>query len=197
MKNNLRIARLQSSEISPYISELAKLRITVFREFPYLYDGDMEYEKKYLQTYIDSPHSVLILAFDGEKIIGASTALPLKDADEHFKKIFIEKNYNIDEIFYFGESVLLKEYRGTGIGKQFFQHREAAAREYGNKIAVFCGVARPDHHPLKPTDWFPLDEFWKRMGFIKHPELTTTYVWKDINEKSESEKPMVFWIKNL
>ncbi len=32
--------RLSGSQIAPYIDELAQLRITVFREFPYLYDGD-------------------------------------------------------------------------------------------------------------------------------------------------------------
>jgi len=41
-----------------------------------LVDGDYDYEKKYLQLYIDTPESVIVLAFDGDKVVGASTAIP-------------------------------------------------------------------------------------------------------------------------
>jgi len=48
-------------------------------EYTYLYDGDYDHEKKYLQTYIDTPESVIVLAFDGDKVVGTSTALPMND----------------------------------------------------------------------------------------------------------------------
>lgn len=37
MSERLRIQRLSGGHINAYLSELARLRITVFREFPYLY----------------------------------------------------------------------------------------------------------------------------------------------------------------
>ena len=37
---------------------LAAQRIRVFREFPYLYDGDVGYEREYLATYVHSPRSL-------------------------------------------------------------------------------------------------------------------------------------------
>ena len=39
----------------------------------------MTMKKKYLQTYIDTPESVIVLAFDDDKVVGTSTALPMND----------------------------------------------------------------------------------------------------------------------
>ena len=66
-------------EAASHAADLARLRIAVFREYPYLYDGDMAYEKYYIQQYVQSPGSVIVLAMDGDTIVGASTALPLAD----------------------------------------------------------------------------------------------------------------------
>ena len=67
------------SDLARYIPELAQLRIRVFRDFPYLYEGDLDYERRYLETYTRSPGSVIVLVFDGNDIVGASTGLPLSD----------------------------------------------------------------------------------------------------------------------
>jgi len=34
--------------------DLARLRIAVFQDFPYLYEGTVDYEKTYLQTYANA-----------------------------------------------------------------------------------------------------------------------------------------------
>ena len=65
MENTLNIIYLRGQAIAPYIDDLAQLRITVFREFPYLYDGTTEYEARYLQTYLNSVDSIAVLALDG------------------------------------------------------------------------------------------------------------------------------------
>ena len=51
--------RVIGAAIAPHVPDLARLRIEVFREFPYLYDGAEDYERKYLQTYINSPRSLM------------------------------------------------------------------------------------------------------------------------------------------
>lgn len=196
MTKNIRIERLSGDKLVKYIPELARLRIEVFRDFPYLYDGDYGYEEKYLQTYIDCPESVIVLAFDGDKIIGASTAIPLKYETDEVKKPFIENGYHPDEVFYCGESVLDKAYRGLGIGVRFFQEREAHAEELGGfKHICFCCVERPADHPRRPADYVPLDKFWNKRGYFKHPELKTRYCWKDLDDSEETPKPMTFWLK--
>lgn len=197
MPKNIHIKRRSGNALIPYIPELARLRIEVFHDFPYLYDGNLDYEKKYLQTYIDNPESVIVLALDDDKVVGASTALPMKYETDELKKPFVEQGYDLDEVFYCSESVLAKNYRGLGIGVRFFEEREAHAADLGGfRHITFCCVERPADHPRRPTDYVPLDKFWNKRGYFKHPELTATYVWKDLDDTEETPKPMTFWLKD-
>lgn len=197
MDKSLYIKTISGKEIASFIPALAKLRITVFREFPYLYDGSLEYEEDYLQTYVQSEESVAVLVFDDDKIVGASTALPMGDETEEFKAPFLN-GYNPEKIFYCGESVLLQKYRGRGIYSRFFDERENHAKRLNRfQWICFCAVVRENNHPLRPDDYQPLDSVWQKFGYQKHPELTTFYSWKDVGEKNESKKKMVFWLKRL
>ena len=194
----LKLERLSGDKLNHYIPELAQLRIRVFRDWPYLYDGDLAYEEKYLKTYIEAPDSVIVLAFDGGKVVGASTGIPLKHETDEVKAPFIAAGYDVDRIFYCGESVLLPDYRGQGAGVAFFEHREAHALEIGGfEYSCFCGVQRPDDHPRRPAGYVPLDSFWRKRGYEKYPDLNTTFSWKELDENVESPKPMTFWMKKL
>lgn len=194
----MKVKSFHGEEIRELIPELAKLRIEVFRDFPYLYEGSLDYEKEYLKIYPESPRSVLVAVFDEqEDLVGASTGMPLSNEADYVQEPFIKAGYNVDDIFYFAESVLLKGFRGLGLGHRFFEGREETARKFGYKIAAFCAVIRPEDHPAKPIGHHPLDEFWEKRGFTKHPELQSEFSWPDIGEKGESKKRMVYWLKNL
>ena len=194
----LTFQRLSGAALHGYIPELARLRMRVFRDFPYLYEGDAQYEARYLQTYIEAPHSVIVLAFDGGQVVGASTGLPLIHETPEVQQPFREAGYEVEAIFYCGESVLLAEYRGQGAGVAFFEQREAHAREIGGmKYSCFCGVERPVTHPARPAHYQTLDQFWRRRGYERRPELATHFSWKDIGDAHESLKPMTFWMKSL
>ena len=62
MNSNVEIRRVSGRALPDYLEDVARLRIEVFRDFPYLYDGTVEYEEKYLQrrgTGLDSrPHGL-------------------------------------------------------------------------------------------------------------------------------------------
>lgn len=194
----LRLERLSGDKLNHFIPELAQLRIQVFRDWPYLYDGDLAYEEKYLKTYIEAPDSVIVLAFDGDNVVGASTGIPLQHETDEVKAPFIAAGYDVSKIFYCGESVLLSEYRGQGAGVAFFDHREAHAEAIGEfNYSCFCGVQRPAEHPRRPPDYVPLDDFWRKRGYEKYPELNTTFSWKELDEHDESPKPMTFWMKRI
>ncbi len=198
MINSLSIQTLYGEQLKPYLSELAGLRIRVFKEYPYLYDGTIEYEEKYLETYINSTKSIAIVVLDGKRIVGVSTGLPITDETAEFVQPFLKAGINPDSVYYCGESILMPEYRGQGIYSVFINGREEHARKLGGyKTICFCAVSRPVDHPLRPKDYVPLDDIWKKYGYKKRPDLYTTYRWKDINEQQESDKKMVFWIKEL
>ncbi len=192
------IKHLCGPELEPWVPDVARLRITVFRDFPYLYDGTTEYEEKYLKTYLESPESVIILALDGDQVVVASTGLPMHDETAEFQKPFIDHGHDPAKIFYCAESVLLKEYRGKGLYKAFFTGREDHARRLGRfDWCTFCCVQRQSDHPLRPHDYVPLDAVWTRFGYVKHPELRASYDWKDVDQPQETAHEMVFWMKPL
>lgn len=198
MNATLKIQPYLGEEIKPYLHEIAKLRIAVFHEFPYLYEGDLTYEEKYLKKFSSCPDSIAVLVFDGNKIVGASTGIPLENEAESVKQPFIEKGLNPADFYYFSESILQKPYRKFGIGHQFFEFRENHVKNLKKfKNICFCSVMRPDDHPMKPADHFPKDRFWEKRGFKKHPELISYLSWKDIGNQTETEKPMIFWIKEF
>lgn len=196
MARSIRVERLTGAAILDRLDDLSRLRIEVFRDWPYLYEGDMGYEQRYLRAYADSPDAVLVAAFDGDKAIGASTAMPMAEALKECIEPFARSGYDLRTLFYFGESVLLKPYRGLGLGVRFFEEREAAARKHpGVMYTTFCGVERPADHPLRPRDDVPLDRFWQNRGYTKHPGLVAHISWRDIGEDAETPKPLVFWMK--
>lgn len=198
MQNSLSIKTVTGPALKPYIINLARLRIEVFREFPYLYDGSLDYETSHLNTYLQSDRSIAVLVFDDGSLVGASTGLPMEDEKEVFKQPFLEKGYDLANIFYCGESILKKEYRGRGIYSWFFEERESHAKRLGGfQWISFCAVQRPADHPLRPDEYQPLDPIWQKYGYNKHPELTTTHRWQDIDKESESDKTMVFWMKEI
>ncbi|WP_136254267.1 GNAT family N-acetyltransferase [Onishia niordana] len=195
--NDITLTTCQGQSIAPYLEDLARLRIRVFRDFPYLYDGDFTYEAEYLSRYAECPQSLFVLAFDGEALVGAATAMPLSAEMDEFRAPFIESDYPLDSIFYYGESVLLADYRGMGIGKAFMEAREDHALRQGFTTVAFCAVEREANHPLRPADYRPLHEFWQGRGYQRIPSLATTFAWKDIDAAEETHKTLVFWVKEL
>jgi len=197
MKTPLHLLDLRGADLDPWLEKLGRLRIQVFREYPYLYDGTEAYEQEYLKTYQKSARCLLVLVVDDDQsVVGATTCLPLEDECEEFRAPFSGQQIAIDEICYFGESILLPELRGQGLGKEFMRRREAHARSLGLKSAAFCAVDRPDDHPQRPPDYRPLDDFWRSQGFEKREDFRASFPWKEIGEEHESHKTLTFWMKS-
>jgi len=194
----LAIRTARGTGLLPYVPALARLRITVFRDWPYLYEGDQAYEEQYLATYAESPRAAVVLALDGEDVVGASTCLPLTDETDNVQAPFRQAGIAPDRVFYFGESVLLRRYRGAGAGVRFFEEREAHARAVSAcDFAAFCAVQRPADHPMKPEDAVPLDGFWRKRGFTPTPQLSCIMDWKEVGATEETPHRLAFWMKSL
>ncbi|MAZ17029.1 MAG: GNAT family N-acetyltransferase [Ahrensia sp.] len=188
---------LTGEEVSARFEDMARLRIAVFRAFPYLYDGDMDYERRYLETYAAAPGAFVCGAFDRDDLVGMATASPLSQHKAEFAEPFETRGLDVDDFFYFGESVLLPAYRGQGVGVRFFEEREAEARRQGLSNCIFSAVIRRADHPLRPADYAPLDAFWRKRGYERIDGLRTAYAWKDIGEPEETDKPMEYWMRDL
>lgn len=195
---SVRVAPLTGPRLADGIEALAHLRMSVFRDWPYLYDGSLDYEQEYLAKFSRAQGAVIVAAFDGDEIVGAATGSPMVGHADEFAEPFRQRGYDISSIFYCGESVLLPAYRGHGVGHAFFDHREAHAQALGGFTHVsFCAVVRPDDHPLKPANYVPLDAFWMRRGYGRVSGLMASFPWKDIDQPDKTYKPMQFWMKAL
>lgn len=186
---------LTGSEIAAALDDLARLRIAVFATWPYLYDGEAGYEAAYLNEFARSDRAVLVAAFDGPRIVGAATAAPMRHQKAAFRQPFDDRGIDIEHLFYFGESVLLPDYRGQGIGHAFFDQREAQARACGADAACFAAVVRADDHPRRPAGHVPLNAFWSKRGYAPIPGMVTQLAWKEHGETHESDKPMQVWFR--
>ncbi|GAB3164380.1 GNAT family N-acetyltransferase [Telluribacter humicola] len=197
-KESLHYITKEGRAIAELFDPLAELRIAVFRDFPYLYEGSAEYEKTYLQTYVKSEQSMLFGVYDGAKMVGATTCLPLRDEMPELQAPFIESGYDLDRIIYFGESLLLPEYRGLGLGHRFFDEREAHAQRLAlYRTTCFCAVERDEHHPDRPVSYRSNDSFWQKRGYRKVPSLQATLDWPDIGKSESTPKTMTFWLRDL
>ncbi len=195
--DQIRITTHTAKAARPFLGEIARLRIAVFREFPYLYEGSLEYEMNYLEEYVSSERSLIVLAEFGDQIVGASTGIPLTESDEDFCKPVAAAGIDVRDVFYFGESVLLPEFRGRGIGHQFFDQREMHAAKLGFRSAGFFSVIRADSHPLKPAGYRPHDRFWQKRGYARQDKIIARFPWKQVGETHDSYHELVFWLRQL
>ncbi len=176
---------------------LARLRIGVFADFPYLYSGTEGYEQKYLRAFAAARDAFIIAAEDDGEIIGCATGSAIDDHHAEFAAPLADAGYDLPSTFYFGESVLKPEYRGRGLGHAFFDAREAHAQERGYARACFCGVDRPADHPRRPEGYSPLDSFWQKRGYRKLPSVTTRFTWPTEPGGPDLPHPMTYWMRQF
>lgn len=194
----MQIRTYVGSDVLPHLPAVAALRIAVFRDWPYLYDGDATYEAKYLATYAASRDSLFVLAFDGEQVVGASTGVPLAHEGEAFTRPFAERGIDSARVFYFGESVLLRAYRGRGLGHRFFDAREEFARSQDRfGWTAFAAVDRDPDDARRPPEHHGNEEFWAKRGYARQPGMTMHLAWKEIGRDAELAHALTFWLRPL
>ena len=195
MLTDIHVRSFTGSGLKPYLHSVAKLRMEVFREYPYFEEPDLEREVQTLRKIFSHRESIGVLIMDNTTIVGASIGYPLALEDSSLLKPFKERRVDINTYYTFGDSVLLKAYRGRGIGHHFFDAREAHVSQY-KKYKQICFFV-PEHTETAPKDYIPLADFWRKRGYVPHPEMKGFLSWKTVGEAHATEKQMVYWLKEL
>ena len=179
------------------LREVAALRIEILREYPYLYAGDPEAERKYLLDFAATTSSAIVGAFDGERLVGAATGVSLAFEKAAWKAPFIERRIPADQVFYFGESVLQPSYRGLGVGTRFFELREEEARRQGARLCAFLAVVRPEDDRQRGVDRAGVETYWRALGYAPLPEAIAELEWREVGADHETPHKMQYWTREL
>ena len=171
------------------------MRLTIFREYPYLYEGILEDELSYVSHYAE--HGMVLIAQDGEKVIGAVTGMSLGLEEEYFQKPFKTAGLDPHQYFYIGELLLQSPYRGKRLGSQLLQQIEQEICKTGQYRYLCCAtVVRPANHPLRPETFFPIEPFCQRHGYGLLDRVTVQIPW----QQTDGTRPLntlQFWVKQL
>lgn len=192
----IKIASLK--EIENYIDVIANLRITIFKEYPYLYNGDFTYEQKYLKKFLQTPDSLICVAYDEGQIVGAITALPLMYEEELVKEPFLNQDIPLNTIFYYSEALILEKYRKKGIGIKMFkvvEEKIISMEKY--TYFTFAAIERSESHPQKPKEYQSPYPFFRKIGFQQRKDLVCHMSWKEIDKTQESIQSLYFWTKEM
>ncbi|WP_201305991.1 GNAT family N-acetyltransferase [Roseomonas harenae] len=192
-----RIETVTAGALQPHLGTVARLRAIVFRDWPYLYEAQEGYEAGYLRSYAESPGAAVILALAGEEPVGAATCQPMVEAGRAVLEAAAKVGMDPATTCYFGESVLLPEWRGRGIGVAFFAAREAHARSLGLRRAAFCAVRRAPSDPRRPAGHEPLDAFWRKRGYVPVPGMAAHMMWREVGSEAEMPHILDFWARDL
>lgn len=188
---------LTGPAIADALDDLALLRLDIFPEYPYLYQGRKDDELTYLNTYAEVPDGCVILARDGFTVIGAATGMPLIHEDAQVVDAFSGTALPLNEVYYVGELLFCTAYRNGGLGRKLLDRLESHIRSLGRYHTLTCAtVERPDDHPLRPRDYIPISRFLARTGFVRLPGVTSHFIWRETDGVKRSH-PMQFWNKEL
>lgn len=188
---------LTGATIADGLNDMATLRLDIFEEYPYLYQGDREDELNYLSTYADAPDACAILAYDGSSIIGAATGMPIIHEAEQMRDAFAGTTLPFNEIYFVGELLFRPAYRNCGLGRKLLGRLESHIRSLDSYHKLTCAtVERPDDHPLRPRNFIPITRFLARTGFVRLPGVSTHFRWRE-TDGIKRDHCMQFWSKEL
>jgi hypothetical protein len=195
-QSDIQIQVLKGREVEPYVNDISRLRIILFREYPYLYEPDEEVDRGLVRLYT-TEYAIVVIAKDGEKMIGAMTGVPLNAVPARFLELFSTNQIDSAGIFYLGDALIEEKYRGGRLAFKMYNAFEKAVQAEGRyrQIAVIQ-ANKPKDDPKRPANYVPLVNCGNR-GYVEHPELTIMTPWRAVGDVVETNHSVTFWLKPL
>ncbi len=192
---------LVGNELQNILPFMAQQRMAVFRDYPYLYEGNPNVEHEYLKWFASLPHSSVIMAYLDGKPIGWISGTGFADFDVHFKgsnELLKKNGYDSRKFYYIPEAIIVSEHRDTLLLEEL--HTLIAKHAKTLHYSALC-FAEESHeqHPLKPADYKGLEELYRVAGYTP-TQMIITFSWLTIQADGsvkDEEHELCYWIKEL
>lgn len=197
LMTDIHVRSFSGMGIRPYIHSIAKLRCEILKDYPYFEEPNPHRETAFLKTLSSCQEAIGVLIFDNTTLVGVSFGYPFSLENEALYLPLVEKGWDVTSCYFFGESTLLKPYRGRGIGHHFFDARESFVSQcHRFKRICFCAPTSLESTEGRPSDFVPMHDFWRKRGYIHHPEMQVVIHKKKVEEYL-NETTLNFWIKEV
>ncbi len=197
---NIDIKMLHGNEITKGADLIAQMRLIEFKNFPYLYAGTMDAERKYLSSYAKDKKSIFTLAYCDHELAGIATGIPLLSNANILpgvQELFEQHGLKPQDYYYVGELIVLDKYRNQHIGSNLLLAQSRYVQSLNYKSLCLMTVEREDNHPLKPENYHSTDRLWQKLGYTK-TTMQMRFKWPTITADGsimEMEHRLSFWIK--
>lgn len=187
-------------QCSSMLDTVSQLRMEAFKEYPYLYEGDKDYESHYTNIYTQEQAIVVKAIVDGN-LAGIITGIPLVEDAKNFPEeteIFMQHNFDPNGFYYIGEVIVLSQHKLKNIGTQLFKKLEQQAYEWGYRNFCLVTIEHEKNHPLRPLDYQDSDSFFQKLGYVK-TEIKIPAKYPTIcadGSVREIQNILAFWIKH-
>jgi len=199
--DNYTLKLVTGSEQKQLISFIAQQRISSYREYPYLYEGNIEEETVYLSWLVALPHSAIAVAYLGSEPVGFVSGASCVDFDEHFKgsiDIFKKAGLLPEAYYYFTDVIVAPEHRGHALGARLFGLIEQHAQSLGYSAGC-CVTESHETHPLKPAHYKSIDSLLSNLAY-KRSSMAIHFNWLTRQVHGDSiaqEHILTYWLKSF
>ncbi len=184
-----------------FAQALARLRLSYFAHFPYLYKGTEAEELAHSVPFFTCPRAYVTLLLEdtphGEHIAGIATHQPLADAWDGLHEPFLRNGLDINAFYYYSEGIVEHAHQQKGIGRLFQHSVEESARTLHILKLTAMTVYREDAHPLRPRNYVSFSEYMKKFQYRRMSEMDIEITWPTMPHGAEEGHVLHFWEKDV
>ena len=179
----LHLEKFQGTAIEPHNEEIISIVNRVFYDYPYRYDGKSEGYTESIKEHAKSANGYVVLAMDGEKVVGVATGIPLSESGVTLPGV------DPSSVYYLCELLLLPEYRGQGLGTKMGREIEHFAKEHGYTLLALTSMEAPGYTSAHTA--------FKKLGYTKHPDKYYETSWVHVGETEPTSHRLFFWTRPI
>lgn len=203
MSQDYTIKLITGNEISVIIPLIAQQWVDENALYPYLFKGDVAASAHYFQKWIYGPHAAIVVAFDKENnLVGFLSGTSLAHFAQHWpslQELFEKASLDLTSFYYCSDIIIVPAHRKQGLSRKFFELLENHARSLGYTKSCLVCESHPEGHPLKPKDYYELDNIWQKFGYQK-TDIVVSFPWDTIQPDGSvkmQEHEMDCWVKKI